>query len=186
MSYIFVNNTCKRCGVAKTSNNCYRDTRTKSGFETNCKSCKAEMKLKTFNPVAAKAYQVEYISRVENKQRHKVVCSAYAKANRDKFRLANSNYYKRNPAKSAAKVANRKAIKLSATPKWANTKDIEVIYEKCKRLTKWLGVKHHVDHIVPLNSKLVCGLHVDDNLQIIPAIDNIIKGNRIWPNDWRV
>jgi 5-methylcytosine-specific restriction endonuclease McrA len=43
-------------------------------------------------------------------------------------------------------------------------------------------VKHEVDHIVPLKSPLVCGLHVEHNLQVIPATQNRRKHNRVWPD----
>lgn len=41
------------------------------------------------------------------------------------------------------------------------------------------GVLHHVDHIVPLISPLVCGLHVGNNLRVIPAVENMRKSNKL-------
>jgi hypothetical protein len=47
-----------------------------------------------------------------------------------------------------------------------------------------LEVEYHVDHIVPLTSDLVCGLHCEANLQIAVGKDNIAKNNRWWPDMW--
>ena len=67
-------------------------------------------------------------------------------------------------------------------PKWANNFYIKEIYDLCKLRSKLTGIKWNVDHIVPLTSELVCGLHVECNLQIITEIENKQKGNRYWPD----
>lgn len=64
-----------------------------------------------------------------------------------------------------------------ATPKWADKKAIKRIYDESKEITKNTGIKHHVDHIVPLRHPLVCGLHVAHNLQIITEQENLRKSN---------
>ena len=47
---------------------------------------------------------------------------------------------------------------------------------------KLTGVKWEVDHIVPLASRIVCGLHAETNLRVVPKLVNRIKGNRFWPD----
>jgi hypothetical protein len=89
---------------------------------------------------------------------------------------------KNNPAKTKVINNRRRASKLNATPTWANNLQIISIYQESTRLTKETRVKHHVDHIVPLQSKLVCGLHCEANLQILPAIENHRKSNLFWPD----
>jgi hypothetical protein len=68
------------------------------------------------------------------------------------------------------------AAKLRAIPSWADLAVIGVYYTKASEL----GMQ--VDHIVPLNSKIVCGLHVPCNLQLLMAAENLAKSNRWWPD----
>lgn len=86
-----------------------------------------------------------------------------------------NSWRKNNLAYHAAKEAKRRASKLNATPDWLTKKqlaEIKKIYESCP-------AAHHVDHIVPLKGKTVCGLHVPWNLQYLPAVDNLRKSNRL-------
>lgn len=55
-------------------------------------------------------------------------------------------------------------------------------YQLCKARKASTGVDFEVDHVIPLRSKLVCGLHNEFNLRVIPAIENNKKGNRYWPD----
>lgn len=61
--------------------------------------------------------------------------------------------------------------------------EISLIYEQRKEITRATGCMYHVDHIVPLQHHLVCGLHVPWNLQIIPAHVNMSKSNKLPPDD---
>jgi len=65
-----------------------------------------------------------------------------------------------------------------ATPIWANKEKIKEIYIQAVELSESTGVRHEVDHIIPLTNKLVCGLHNEFNLQILPMSDNRIKSNK--------
>ena len=89
---------------------------------------------------------------------------------------------KEHPDRSRAKSAKRHATKLNAIPAWANHFFIEEIYDLAQRRTKLLGFAWEVDHIVPLQNKLVCGLHCEENLQVISMAENRKKHNNHWPN----
>jgi 5-methylcytosine-specific restriction endonuclease McrA len=53
---------------------------------------------------------------------------------------------------------------------------------EARRLSAETGIRHSVDHIIPLCGRTVTGLHVETNLRIITLEQNIRKGNR-WDND---
>jgi hypothetical protein len=145
---------CNSCKKVKSIDNFVRNPKGKGGFYSRCRACCAE------------------ISRIvrnvpENKLKLKESAAKYTKENREAFNI-----------KSAARRAKRN----SATPPWA-TDEYEILFmkeiyslailrEKCTRF-KW-----HVDHIIPLINSEVCGLHCSSNLQLIPAVLNLSKGNK--------
>lgn len=80
-----------------------------------------------------------------------------------------------------AVAAKRRAAKKNATPKWLTAEqelEIKQLYVLAKQLSIKNNTKYHVDHIIPLVSSIVCGLHVPWNLQILIASDNIRKSNK--------
>jgi hypothetical protein len=81
-----------------------------------------------------------------------------------------------------AKTGRRRAKKKHASVAWANESIMKEMYQLARIISDATGIPHDVDHIVPLRSDLVCGLHWEINLQIIPASDNSRKGNRHWPD----
>jgi hypothetical protein len=67
---------------------------------------------------------------------------------------------------------------LQRTPPWADLKAIEAVYRDALRLEESTGIRHHVDHVIPLQGRNVSGLHVAGNLRALPWKENISKGNR--------
>ena len=99
-----------------------------------------------------------------------------------KNQIVSKQWRKEHKDKNTAKAARYRSSKLKATPSWLTEEQlnqIESFYWLSKVQYELTDTKYHVDHIVPLKGKTVCGLHVPWNLQVIPALENICKGNKI-------
>jgi hypothetical protein len=79
---------------------------------------------------------------------------------------------------AAAKGRRHQRTKL-ATPAWADLEVIGRIYTEAAKLSEATGLHHEVDHVIPLQGRNVCGLHVHTNLRITTRIENRRKGNRV-------
>lgn len=115
--------------------------------------------------------------REKNKEHVRASWNAYAKKNKDRriqYRKDNIDMYREA-------CRRRQAAQKNATPAWANIKEMIAFYKQARQLTEKTGVNHHVDHIIPLQGKNVCGLHVPYNLQVLTATENVRKSNT-----WRV
>jgi hypothetical protein len=113
-----------------------------------------------------KAYQKAYQKNYEQQPEVKAKRSAHRKA---------------NPFLGAARTQKYQASKNNRTPNWLGVDElwmIEQAYELAALRTKLFGFVWHVDHVIPLQGKLVSGLHTPYNLQVIPARDNQSKANR--------
>lgn len=108
--------------------------------------------------------------------------NAWTARNREQASRNSSKWAKNNPEKVNLRRAERRAKTRGATPKWADRARILEVYKEATKRTVERGVRYSVDHIVPLKSELVCGLHCEANLQIITHSENCAKRNHWWPD----
>ena len=108
---------------------------------------------------------------------------AYQKEYRDKnleaVRARRRAWVKANRGHASALWAKWNAAKFNACPRWVDWEALKAIYREASRLTRETGIQHDVDHIVPLQSDVVCGLHVPWNMQVLTHAENASKGNRV-------
>jgi hypothetical protein len=97
------------------------------------------------------------------------------------YQLHQAERASKKTARRNATSGKRRAAKLQRTPAWSDQALILAVYERARELTEATGTEHHVDHIYPLQGRLVSGLHVDTNLQILTGPDNCRKNNRYEP-----
>ncbi len=103
----------------------------------------------------------------------------YAKNSKEANVRQRTNYHlNKHNGKATSKAAKRRAIKLQANPLWANDEYIKLWFNLAKIEEKRTGRKVEVDHIVPLQGANVCGLHCEDNMQLLFMTDNRAKGNK--------
>jgi hypothetical protein len=132
---------------------------------------------------AANGCCVECEKEKNNSEERKKYMSKYADKNRTKIRKIASEWQKKNKGKVNANTALRHTAKMQRTPAWLTKHDklhIKCLYQVAAMRTRESGQEWHVDHVIPLQGEDVCGLHVPSNLQIIPALDNMSKGNRYY------
>ena len=71
----------------------------------------------------------------------------------------------------------RRAMELCAKPSWYDREAVRQLFEVARVLSR-SGVRFSVDHDIPLKHDLVCDLHTDANLVVMPLWQNIAKHNR--------
>lgn len=191
---------CRKCGEQKPLDQFSRKASAKDGLQHKCKSCESETrKLWRENNIdrdtASKAaYYAEHRSalcqhraqyRKEKSEAIRAKQDAWKAVNLDKVRGYALAYYKANKDKYNARKAMREAAKIRAAIGWDEELDALVLTEAAhlaRIRSETLAVEHHVDHVIPLRSAKVCGLHNAYNLAVIPAVENMSKGNRWWPD----
>ena len=146
---------CTKCGLVKPYDQFYPQ-RTRGTLLSECKAC----------------------NRAANRVRSK---GRYTR-NPEQFREYARQHLQRHPERCAADVAWYKASYRKARSGWASDFIIGEMYRLARLRTKVSGFEWQVDHIVPIRHRLVCGLHTEQNMQVIPAVVNQSKKNLYWPD----
>jgi hypothetical protein len=158
---------CSSCKQTKEFTEFYTSKNKVSGYHCYCKVC-SKNKNKQW--------------KINNKDKAAKYDAAWQEKNKDKKSKNYKNWQVNNRAKVNSYNSYRRALELQATPKWLTASHklhMECKYSLAAMFSKYTEEQHHVDHIVPLNGKTVCGLHVPWNLRVIPATENLRKSNKI-------
>ena len=120
-----------------------------------------------------------------NREKERIRNREYGRQNAHVVRARVGRWRKENPGRERAKNRMREIQKINACPPWARLgtvrKEILAHYLHAEWLESVTEEKMHVDHIVPLCSDFVCGLHVPANLMVLSAKDNQSKNGYWWP-----
>jgi hypothetical protein len=187
---------CTRCGDTKLLVEFGKFKRGQFGLRPTCKVCRqAECAAwRAANPDYRARYYEKNKTResaverahtalgLRKPRRGKEEQQAYYQANKERLQQASLKWARKHAGKAAARTRMRQCRMRQATPAWANSEAIRHFYVLAQELTTTTGIKHHVDHIVPLAGESVCGLHVEWNLQVLSFDQNIRKSNRHWPD----
>lgn len=113
--------------------------------------------------------------------RDKVLARAAARAPEEKRQYRNK-HKANNPEMYKALTSLRRRRFRDATPPWLNSeqkKAIRALYLHAQSMTEATGERYVVDHIIPLQSDIVCGLHVPWNLRVMTQEENLKKSNKL-------
>lgn len=201
---------CSKCKVERDESEFYALPRSSDGLQSNCKRCMRAANAEWVRRNPEKNAERERRRRLRTPGRSTAYVRAWRANNPEKAAAHNApsdkrrDYdkarYRNDPARKDAVnrrfkelnkrrpeiknaiIARRRALQKNALVPWGDKEKMRSIYAEAKRLERETGIKHHVDHIVPLQSKIVCGLHWEGNLQVLPATENHKKLNRVWPD----
>lgn len=155
---------------------CCNEEKLKEDFpkqRTLCKPCHnkktwhLKQKWKLLNPDKVLA------DRIRRSEIHKEIAKQHYQQNIELYKQKMRLYAQQNPIRFRVAGAKYRASKLRATPAWADLLLIKDVYLEAAYM------QMQVDHIYPLAGKLVCGLHVWENLQLLPKTTNIKKSNKM-------
>lgn len=159
---------CIRCLADKEITSFNKDKNRKDGYHCYCKQCTKELRQAMYQ---------------KNKTQYIAKAKEWTSANPEKVKQIQKKARQTHKAKRRADWKFYNTRKMNACPLWLSQtqrQKIEDLYKFAKFMEELScnSITYHVDHIVPLRGKDVCGLHVPWNLQILNAKENLSKGNR--------
>lgn len=191
---------CYKCKIELDLSEFHKCSSNKDGYQFICKTCKRKLN-QNRNEYYKEYYQNNKISISEkskerylnnkekilkkqkkyylnNKGKHNQYSILWALKNKEKVRTIHREWSKKNYEKIRLNTIYQRMNRKKRIPLWANLEKINQIYLRCKLVKEYTGINYKVDHIIPLCGKIVCGLHVENNLQIITEHENRVKGNK--------
>lgn len=189
--------TCNKCHIEKPLADFNKQSNSPDGVRYTCKPCSVANTTKwkhehlEQNTATSKAWydknkarvvNAHRVLRANNKERYAEYARSWRRNNKEReLEIAKKSRDKSLPARMENN-ARRRAIAKEATPVWANKFFMQEAYELAKLRTQMTGIKWEVDHIIPLRSPIVCGLHTHTNLQVITKQENLAKRHWVWPD----
>jgi hypothetical protein len=188
---------CVTCKAKKPLSEFYKRKDSPDGYRNDCKLCRRSVSSKNYyvDQELGRQKRRDYYAK-KKAENPNLSAEIYARYRESSLALA-KQYYQDHIEERRAKqrlwsktnrgIANAlskryKLKKANATPLWLTPKQLynmQCTYKVAAQLSETSSQKWHVDHIVPIRGKDVCGLHVPWNLQVLPAKMNMQKGNRI-------
>lgn len=176
MKYYFTGKPCKNGNVSQ------RLTSDRSCLCDVCRKIKSDKKLQWVKDNRIRHYATAKKWRDSDPQYYSNKQRQYYLENRENRLASNREYFKNNQEKFFVKNKNRRIIKKQATMKW-DKEFTDFVLEQAYRLKNLreeiTGFEWHVDHMIPLQADEVCGLHIWNNFQVIPAELNLSKNNKL-------
>jgi hypothetical protein len=171
----YVSGSCVKCASEKV-----QKLRKENPERTRAHAAKSNNRVVSTTELRLKKNSQDAAYRSKNKEK----CNETIRRWREKNRELSNSYVRKakskNPAAVLANTIKRRLAKINRTPCWLTVDDywmIEQAYELAALRTRMFGFAWHVDHVIPLQGKLVSGLHTPYNLQVIPGVENVRKLN---------
>lgn len=111
-----------------------------------------------------------------NQERESEQSKGYYTKNRSHILARAIKWNTENNSRRRAQNAKRRSA--ARRNLWGQKEKIDAVYSLAKTMTLLFGSPYEVDHRYPLNGRQVCGLHIEQNLQVISKAENQRKGNR--------
>jgi hypothetical protein len=170
---------CSKCAEVKPYTDFSKGSRYRDRHQSYCKQCASAAGVEWSKKNRERHRANSRAFYVTNLEAERVRIALWREQNRELARQLTKAWERANPDNVAARASLRRSRLLNACPAWASRDEIKSIYTEAARMSRETGALYHVDHIIPLAGKDVCGLHVPWNLRAIPAQENQRKWNKV-------